>query len=95
MTTVRIYYRNNSAKDKKFIDYAYKGIESFLDDVAQCLQLICLANIVLSDSLGIFLENNKTKYELIVYDEIYKQPNRKNCALLTWRGTKKVLKEDK
>jgi len=36
MTTVRIYYRNNSAKDKKFIDYAYKGIESFLDDVAQC-----------------------------------------------------------
>ena len=34
MTTVRIYYRNNSAKDKKFIDYAYKGIESFLDDVA-------------------------------------------------------------
>ncbi len=33
MTTVRIYYRNNSAKDKKFIDYAYKGIENFLDDV--------------------------------------------------------------
>lgn len=28
----------------------------------------CLANIVLSENLGIFLENNKTKYELIVYD---------------------------
>ena len=33
MTTVRIYYQNNSAKDKKYIDYAYKGIESFLEDV--------------------------------------------------------------
>lgn len=33
MTTVRIYYKNNSAKDKTYIDYAYKGIESFLEDV--------------------------------------------------------------
>ena len=33
MTTVRIYYRNNSARDKTYIDYAYKGIESFLSDV--------------------------------------------------------------
>lgn len=33
MTTVRIYYKNNSAKDKTYIDYAYKGIESFLDAV--------------------------------------------------------------
>ena len=27
MTTIRIYYRNNSAKDMTFIDKAYKGIE--------------------------------------------------------------------
>ncbi len=33
MTTVRIYYKNNSAKDKKYIDYAFKGIESFLNAV--------------------------------------------------------------
>lgn len=26
MTTVRVYYKNNSAKDMDFIDYAYKGI---------------------------------------------------------------------
>ena len=31
--------------------------------------------------------------EAIVYSDIAKQPNRKNCALLTWRGTKKVLEE--
>ena len=33
MTTVRIYYHNNSARDKTYIDYAYKGIENFLEAV--------------------------------------------------------------
>lgn len=33
MATVRIYYKNNSAKDKPYIDYAYKGLESFIDDI--------------------------------------------------------------
>ncbi len=32
MTTVRIYYNANSAKDKTYIDEAYKGINSFLDE---------------------------------------------------------------
>ena len=32
MTTVRIYYNQNSAKDKDYIDAAYKGIQSFLHD---------------------------------------------------------------
>lgn len=30
--------------------------------------------------------------EAIVYCDIAKQPNRKNCALLTWRGAKEVVK---
>ena len=29
--------------------------------------------------------------ELNVYDEIYKQPNRKKCALLPWTGIKQYL----
>ncbi len=29
--------------------------------------------------------------QAIVYDEIYKQPNRKKCALLSWWGIKKIL----
>ena len=29
------------------------------------------------------------------YDEIYKQPNRKKCALLPYEGIKKILKGDK
>jgi len=33
--------------------------------------------------------------EAIVYSDIAKQPNRKNCALLTWEGTKKVIERRK
>lgn len=33
--------------------------------------------------------------EAIVYDDIYKQPNRKKCALLSWWGIKKVLEKRK
>ena len=29
--------------------------------------------------------------ELNVYDEIYKQPNRKNCALLPFNSLKKIV----
>lgn len=29
-----------------------------------------------------------------VYDDIYKQPNRKKCALLAWWGMEKSLKEE-
>ena len=28
-----------------------------------------------------------------VYDDIYKQPNRKKCALLSWWGADKLVKE--
>ena len=31
--------------------------------------------------------------ELVVYDNIAKQPNRKKCALLPWMGFEKVIKE--
>lgn len=32
--------------------------------------------------------------QAIVYDEIYKQPNRKKCALLPWLGMMKIIKSD-
>ena len=31
--------------------------------------------------------------EAIVYNDIAKQPNRKKCALLTWKGIKEVLEK--
>ena len=36
MTTVRIFYRENSAKDKQFIDMAYKGVENCIDALIKC-----------------------------------------------------------
>lgn len=33
--------------------------------------------------------------EAIVYKDISKQPNRKNCALMTWKGTLKFIEENK
>ena len=36
MTTIRIFYRENSAKDKQFIDMAYKGVENCIDALIKC-----------------------------------------------------------
>lgn len=33
--------------------------------------------------------------EAIVYDDLYKQPNRKKCALLPWWGIKKAIEKIK
>lgn len=35
--------------------------------------------------------DEKILNEAVVYSDISKQPNRKNCALLTWKGVKEVL----
>jgi nitrogen fixation NifU-like protein len=35
--------------------------------------------------------DEKSLGEAVVYDEIYKQPNRKKCALLPWRGIKPYI----
>ena len=33
--------------------------------------------------------------DAIVYDDVYKQPSRKKCATLSWRGLEEVLKKYK
>ena len=35
--------------------------------------------------------NKEILEQAIVYDQIYKQPNRKKCALLPWWGIKKII----
>lgn len=37
--------------------------------------------------------NSEILEEANAYDEIYKQPNRKKCALLSWSNLKKVLEK--
>ena len=51
MTTVRIYYNQNSAKDKTFIDAAYKGLQSFLDDFPKQLEQCQIKNKIFLSSL--------------------------------------------
>lgn len=45
------------------------------------------------------IEEKEYKSELIgealAYSDIAKQPNRKNCALLTWRGAKDIIIESR
>ena len=31
--------------------------------------------------------------QAVVYDDIYLQPNRKKCALISWNGMEKAIKE--
>lgn len=33
--------------------------------------------------------------EALIYNEVYKQPSRKKCATLTWRGMQEVIQESK
>lgn len=35
--------------------------------------------------------NERVLEEAVVYDDIYKQPNRKKCALLPWWGIDKII----
>lgn len=54
----------------------------------------CLCNIVLSEELGIFLENNLTPYELIVYDDfvgIYDRRYIESLADTEYIDTDKLL----
>ncbi len=39
--------------------------------------------------------NEEILENAIVYDDIYKQPNRKKCALLSWWGIEKILEMKK
>lgn len=38
MTTIRIFYKENSAKDKDYIDLAYKGVQDCVDALIECKQ---------------------------------------------------------
>ena len=54
------------------------------------------AQNILNNFLNMIDEKPYDKYvleEAIVYDDIYKNPNRKKCALLSWWGIEKILNE--
>lgn len=53
--------------------------------------------IILNNFYNMIDEKNYNKEVLeqaVVYDDIYKQPNRKKCALLPWWGIEKIIGDD-
>ena len=91
---------NNKMTDIKFDDEACAICTSSTSIMIDTLQ-----NKTLDESLEIYqnFENmiNEKEYnpqileQAIVYEDIYKQPNRKKCALLPWWGIKKIIEEYK
>jgi nitrogen fixation protein NifU and related proteins len=90
---------NNIIKDIKFY-----GEACAISTSATSIMIKILLNKSVKEALTI-LENytkmiNEETYdknilgEALVYDEIYKQQNRKHCAMLPWNGLKKVLTEN-
>lgn len=56
------------------------------------------ANVILKNYYNMINEENYDESILeqaVVYDDIYRQPNRKKCALLPWWGMEKVLDDNK
>ena len=93
---MQIKIENNIIKDIRF-----DGEACAISTSATSIMIKLLINKKIDEALNIInnyenmineLEYNKEVLEEAnVYDEIYKQPNRKKCALLPYRGIKEYL----
>lgn len=89
--------------DNKIEDICFDGEACAISTSATSIMIRSLIGKSVDDALKI-LENyqnmiNEKEYdkellgELNVYDEICRQPNRKNCALIPYRAMMSILKE--
>lgn len=93
---MQIKIENNIIKDIRF-----DGEACAISTSATSIMIKLLINKTIDEALNIInnyenmineLEYNKEVLEEAnVYDEIYKQPNRKKCALLPYKGIKEYL----
>ena len=91
---------NNIIKDIKF-----DGEACAISTSTTSIMIKLFLNKTIDEALNILdnYENmiNEKEYdenilgEALVYDEIYKQQNRKHCALLPWNGIRKLLEKYK
>lgn len=88
-------------EDKKIIDIKFDGEACAISTSAASIMSNCLIGKSIEEAINV-LKNyynmiNEAEYdvdvleELIVYDEVCKQPNRKNCVLLPSRAIKNML----
>ena len=90
-------------EDNIIKDIRFDGEACAISTSATSIMIKTLLNKSIDEVINIFnnYENmiNEKEYdqnmigECIVYNEIYKQPNRKKCALLPWIGLKRALKK--
>lgn len=89
-------------EDDKIVDICFDGEACAISTSATSIMIKELIGKTVAEAKVIVCEYekmlNEEPYdenilgELIVYNEIYKQPNRKKCALLPFESIKKVLK---
>jgi len=93
-----VYFDNDIIQDIKFT-----GEACAISTSSTSIMINCLMGKTKKEALEVIdnFENmiNEKPYdkeilqEAVVYDEIYKQQNRKNCALLPYKGIKNFLEE--
>jgi nitrogen fixation NifU-like protein len=90
-------------EDNVIKDLRFNGEACAISTSATSIMIKALLNKTVDEAFQIISEyenmidekeyNPDVLGEAVVYDEIYKQPNRKKCALLPVRGIKKALEE--
>lgn len=92
-------------ENNKICDIRFDGEACAICTSSTSIMIDTLLNKTIEEANEIYknFENmiNEKEYnkdileQAIVYDDIYKQPNRKKCALLPWWGIKKIIEEYK
>ena len=90
-------------EDKIIKDIKFTGEACAISTSTASIMIKLFLNKTVEEALNILnnYENmiNEKEYdanvleEALAYDEIYKQQNRKHCALLPWNGIKKLLEK--
>lgn len=90
-------------KDKKIEDARFDGEACAICTSATSIMIDTLIGKTIDEAKNIINNyynmidekeyNSEMLEQAIVYDDIYKQPNRKKCALLSWWGIDKIVKE--
>lgn len=89
--------------DGKIIDARFDGEACAICTSSTSVMIDTIIDKTLEEAIEIYKNfnqmineesyNEEILEQAVAYDDIYKQPNRKKCALLPWWGFEKVIKE--
>lgn len=90
-------------KNDKIIDIKFDGEACAICTSSTSIMINTLIGKTVDEALNIYNNfermineegyNGEVLEEAVVYDDIYKQPNRKKCALLPWWGIEKGINQ--